>query len=135
MKTAIIASITAIILLSAAFFTYYSIPHNSPILVSDAIRNAESYEDKTIMVRGIPVLLDRLDTPSGSIGFYALKDESGQIPVVNNAPGFSFFVKDNYNLNSKIAVVGTLGQVCVHGIYNKTSEQWSCDKKELGIVT
>ena len=116
MKTAIIASITAIILLSAAFFTYYSIPHNSPILVSDAIRNAESYKDKTIMVRGIPVLLDRLDTPSGSIGF-------------------SFFVKDNYNLNSKIAVVGTLGQVCVHGIYNKTSEQWSCDKKELGIVT
>ena len=130
-KWILLASVLAILII----FLYFSIPHNKPVPISYVLKNSELYKKSTFMVEGAPVLIYTISTPYGKISFFALKDATGQIPVSGDTQGLQLIAGNPELAKTKIAFVGTLGDVCVHGVYNETSGKWHCDKKELGIVT
>lgn len=127
-KKLIIWAIIAVFLVVIGYIGYFSIPHFNPIPIAYILKNPDSYKGKPIAIEGNPVLLSSLDTKWGKTSFYALEDSTGKIPVSMNTVGWEL-------INEKIGVVGELGDVCVHGVYNATSDSWVCDKKELGIIS
>ena len=122
----IIWVIALIVVLAFVGFLYYSIPHQKQVPIADILKNYDKYKDKTVMVEGTPVILSTIITRYGKFSFFAIKDNTGQIPVSRD-------IYESY-INNKIGVVGEVGEVCVHGIANETSGTWACDRKEIGIV-
>ncbi|MBS3159132.1 hypothetical protein J4206_07650 [Candidatus Woesearchaeota archaeon] len=128
MKKNIISWVIAAVVLSAFIgFFYYSIPHVKPVPASHILKNPDDYRNKAVMVEGTPVIRSSVSTKYGKYAFFAIKDETGQIPVSRD-------VYETY-VGSELGIVGEVGDVCVHGTANETSGKWACDKKETGIVT
>jgi len=119
--------VVLLVLLLFTGFIYYSTPHVKPVPLSYILKNTDEYKDKAVMVEGTPVLLSSVITKYGKFSFFAIKDETGQIPISRD-------VYETY-IGSKLSVVGEVGDVCVHGIANETSGTWACDRKQTGIVT
>ena len=126
-KKYLLWGISIVLLIAIAFLAYSTKPYLKPTAVNEIKNNPNSYKDKKVMVEGYPVLISSFDTREGRVAFYAIKDDTGQIPVEMNTVGWDF-------KKEKIAIAGNLGEVCVHGKYDKATDSWACDKKENGII-
>ena len=125
--------ISAVVLAAVLAFMYFSIPHAKPTPISEVLKNPDLYRAKTFMIEGKPLIRYSLDTPYGSVYYYSLKDSTGQIPIHGDTQGLEALIKSNHPDN--VGFVGTLGDICVHGFYNATSDKVICDRKELGMST
>lgn len=130
-------AVYAIVIAAFAAFAallYYSVPHEKPMLISYVLKNADYYKSNHFMIKGKPILIYTVSTPNGFVGYYALKDSSGQLPVEGNTQGFELIVGHPEEANTMISSTGMLGNACVHGYYNSTSMKVICDKREMGVV-
>ena len=119
-------AVAAIILVVFSALAYSTRPNFSPTPIEKIKENPDSFGGKTVMIEGRNIVLSSIDTDDGRVAFYAIKDDTGQIPVEMNTVGWDL-------KGEKIGIAGILGQVCVHAKHE--ADSWACDKNETGMIS
>ena len=117
----------AIVAVLAVFFVSEIIT-SFPAQVSINQALSTKYQNKTIEIKGSPVLISSLNTPYGYYPIYDLKDSSGQIHVEGITLGWE---KAG---DGTVTVAGILGDVCVSQAYNNSTGSVDCQKTALGLL-